>query len=274
MSQLSSPSASSLGRRGRPPGVTRLASDGLTDRQRAILDVIKDAVEARGYPPSIREICEATGLASTSSVSHQLSVLAKKGFLRRDPKLPRAVDVRIPDGQYQGAAGQPGEPDPSAIAGAVLAGPGDRTAAAGLETIPPVNDLVSDDDVSVSAAVAVPVLGRIAAGVPLLADQAVEDVFPLPRALVGHGTVFLLKVAGDSMVDAAISDGDWVAIRQQQHAENGEIVAAMIDGEATVKTWRQRDGHAWLMPHNPAYAPIPADDAVILGKVVTVLRKV
>jgi repressor LexA len=102
----------------------------------------------------------------------------------------------------------------------------------------------------------------------------IEDVFPLPRALVGEGTLFLLRVTGDSMIDAAISDGDWVVVRQQPTAENGEIVAAMIDGEATVKTWRRRDRHAWLLPHNPAYAPIPADDATVLGRVVAVLRKV
>lgn len=120
----------------------------------------------------------------------------------------------------------------------------------------------------------VPVVGRIAAGGPILAEQAVEDVFPLPRDLVGEGTLFLLKVVGDSMVDAAITDGDWVVVRQQPVANNGEIVAAMIDGEATVKTYRRKDGHVWLMPHNEAYDPIPGDDAVILGRVSAVLRKV
>ena len=120
----------------------------------------------------------------------------------------------------------------------------------------------------------VPVVGRIAAGGPILAEQAVEEVFPLPRELVGTGTLFLLKVVGDSMVDAAIADGDWVVVRQQQSADNGDIVAAMIDGEATVKTYKKRDGHIWLLPHNPNYAPIPGDEATILGRVVTVLRKV
>lgn len=209
---------------------------GLTPRQRTILDVIRESVEHRGYPPSIREICEAAGLASTSSVSHQLAVLERKGYLRRDPNRPRAVDVRST--ATQGADGRP------------------------------VTDTTTG-----SAPVLVPVIGRIAAGGPILAEQAVEEVFPLPRVLVGQGTLFLLKVVGDSMVDAAITDGDWVVVRQQPMAENGEIVAAMIDGEATVKTWQQRDGHAWLLPHNPAYAPIPADAATILGRVVTVLRK-
>jgi len=211
--------------------------DGLTARQRAILDAIRDSVERRGYPPSIREICDAAGLASTSSVAHQLRALERKGYLRRDPNRPRAVDVRRADS-----------------AGAeVVTGPRGE---------------------AVPSPVFVPVVGRIAAGGPILAEQLIEDVFPLPRALVGEGTLFLLRVAGDSMIDAAISDGDWVVVRQQPTAENGEIVAAMIDGEATVKTWRRRDRHAWLLPHNPAYAPIPADDATVLGRVVAVLRKV
>jgi repressor LexA len=203
-----------------------------------ILEAIRDAVERRGYPPSIREICDAAGLASTSSVAHQLRALERKGYLRRDPNRPRAVDVRPPDsGQAANPAiGPDGEPAP--------------------------------------APVFVPVVGRIAAGGPILAEQVIEDVFPLPRALVGEGTLFLLRVAGDSMVDAAISDGDWVVVRQQPTADNGDIVAAMIDGEATVKTWRRRDGHAWLLPHNPAYSPILADEATVLGRVVAVLRKV
>jgi len=211
--------------------------DGLTARQRAILDAIRDSVERRGYPPSIREICDAAGLASTSSVAHQLRALERKGYLRRDPNRPRAVDVRLAD-----SAGTE-----------VVTGPSGE---------------------AVPSPVFVPVVGRIAAGGPILAEQLIEDVFPLPRALVGEGTLFLLRVAGDSMIDAAISDGDWVVVRQQPTAENGEIVAAMIDGEATAKTWRRRDRHAWLLPHNPAYAPIPADDATVLGRVVAVLRKV
>ena len=212
--------------------------DGLTARQRAILDAIRDSVERRGYPPSIREICDAAGLASTSSVAHQLRALERKGYLRRDPNRPRAVDVRRAEsvGDAEMVTGPSGEAVPSPVF--------------------------------------VPVVGRIAAGGPILAEQLIEDVFPLPRALVGEGTLFLLRVTGDSMIDAAISDGDWVVVRQQPTAENGEIVAAMIDGEATVKTWRRRDRHAWLLPHNPAYAPIPADDATVLGRVVAVLRKV
>ena len=116
-------------------------------------------------------------------------------------------------------------------------------------------------------------LGRIAAGGPILAEQEVEAVFPLPRDLVGEGELFLLKVVGDSMIDAAICDGDWVVVRQQPNAENGDIVAALLNEEATVKTFKRRDGHIWLMPHNPAYAPILGDEASIMGKVVSVLRR-
>ena len=216
---------------------------GLTPRQRLVLEVIRESVERRGYPPTVREIGEAVGLTSTSSVSHQLMTLQKKGFLRRDPSRPRAVDVRLP--------GEPAQPS----------------------AVDSRRDEAEDRDARPSPAY-VPVLGRIAAGGPILAEQAVEDVFPLPRELVGTGTLFLLRVVGDSMIDAAIADGDWVVVRQQPSAENGDIVAAMIDGEATVKTYKRRDGHVWLLPHNEAYAPIPGDDAVVLGRVVTVLRKV
>jgi repressor LexA len=218
------------------------SGDGLTARQRVILNIIREAVEARGYPPSMREICDAAGLASTSSVSHQLTVLEQKGFIRRDPNRPRALEVRSPDD------------GPSAAA-----------------RLHPVHD--DAENAGSPAPVLVPVVGRIAAGSPILADQLVEDVFPLPRAVVGEGTLYMLRVQGDSMVDAAITDGDWVVVRQQPDADNGDIVAAMIDGEATVKTFRRREGHAWLLPQNPAYSPIPADDATILGRIVAVLRK-
>jgi repressor LexA len=216
------------------------AGDGLTDRQRTILAVIRDSVQRRGYPPSIREICEQAGLASTSSVAHQLSVLERKGYIRRDPKLPRAVNV---------ADGKPGKRGRA------------RT-------------LVPNEAGTNPTPAFVPVVGRIAAGGPILAEEQVEDVFPLPRELVGEGTLFLLKVVGDSMINAAITNGDWVVVRQQPAAENGDIVAAMIDGEATVKTYQRKEGHVWLLPHNEVYEPILGDDALILGRVVTVLRKV
>ena len=120
----------------------------------------------------------------------------------------------------------------------------------------------------------VPLVGRVAAGSPILAEEHVEDVIPLPRHLVGQGTLFLLKVVGDSMINAAIADGDLVVVRQQHEANNGDIVAAMIDGETTVKTLQLSGGHAWLVPHNPAYAPVLGDEATILGRVVAVLRSV
>jgi len=211
----------------------------LTERQRTILEVIRSSVTTRGYPPSIREIGDAVGLTSTSSVAHQLRTLERKGYLRRDPNRPRAVDVRTPE---------------------ELAGPVVATDVAGSDALPEPTY--------------VPVLGRIAAGGPILAEEAVEDVFPLPRELVGEGSLFLLKVVGESMIDAAICDGDWVVIRQQNVADNGDIVAAMIDGEATVKTFKRTRGQVWLMPHNPLFDPIPGNDAAILGKVVTVIRKV
>jgi repressor LexA len=246
---LAAEAAARAGRPGRkagvPPKTTQVQNlpdgpadnEGLTPRQRKVLEFIRESVERRGFPPTIREIGDAVGLASTSSVSYQLISLQKKGFLRRDATKPRAVDVRLP-------SEMPGGLDSGVLHSQF---PEPRY---------------------------VPVLGRIAAGGPILAEQAVEDVFPLPKELVGEGTLFMLKVVGDSMIDAAIADGDWVVIRQQPTANNGDIVAAMLDGEATVKTYKRRDGHVWLMPHNPQFEPILGDDAAILGRVVTVLRKI
>jgi len=208
----------------------------LTRRQRLVLETISDIVAVRGYPPSMREIGDAVGLTSSSSVAHQLQTLERKGFLRRDPRRPRAMEVVMPEED-----GTPEPPAPTEIS---------------------------------SSSVSVPLVGRIAAGIPITAEEHVEDVFTLPERLVGGGDLFLLQVVGDSMIDAAICDGDWVVVRSQSTAEKGEIVAAMIDGEATVKTFVQRDDHVWLMPHNPAFAPILGDQAEILGKVVAVLRAV
>jgi repressor LexA len=217
--------------------------EGLTPRQRRVLDVIRDSVKSRGYPPSMREIGEAVGLTSSSSVAHQLRKLEARGFIRRDVNRPRAVEILYP---AQGAEATP------AAGGYDVTGSGDAQPAPQY----------------------VPMIGRIAAGGPILAEEQVEEVLPLPRSLVGAGTLFMLEVKGDSMVDAAICDGDYVVIRQQPTAENGEIVAAMIDNEATVKTLQRKDGHIWLLPHNDTYDPIDGDDAVILGKVTAVLRRV
>ncbi|MCK9795559.1 transcriptional repressor LexA [Isoptericola sp. 4D.3] len=227
------------------------ASDRLTPRQRRVLETIRTSVEARGYPPTMREIGEAVGLASPSSVKHQLTTLERKGYLRRDPNRPRAIEVVDPEA--------PASPDTRRDGG---------THAPGLVA----GSIAASDAQPAQAPSYVPLVGRIAAGGPILAEQVVEDVFPLPRQLVGDGELFLLKVAGDSMIDAAICDGDWVVVRSQPVAENGEVVAAMIDGEATVKTFKQAEGHIWLMPQNAAYSPIPGDEAQVLGRVVAVLR--
>jgi len=228
-----------------PPDAT-----GLTPRQQRILAHLRDCIEKRGYPPSMREIGSAVGLTSTSSVAHQLKVLEQKGFIKRDPHRPRALEVFLPE---------------------VLAARKSISAA----------DETSFDETDVGdmtpEASYVPLVGRIAAGGPILAEetssrQSVEDVFPLPKQLVGDGQLFLLSVSGDSMIDAAICDGDFVVVRQQPTAENGEIVAAMIDGEATVKTFQRKGGQVWLLPHNSAYDPIDGTHATILGKVTAVLR--
>ena len=214
------------------PGTRRRTS--LSDKQLAILEVIQRSVQSRGYPPSMREIGDAVGLASLSSVTHQLNQLELSGYLRRDPNRPRALEVLI--------------------------------------EVPGAND--PDLPAQIADVAMVPAVGRIAAGIPITAEQQVDEVFPLPRQLVGKGELFMLKVVGESMIDAAICDGDWVVVRQQRTAENGEIVAAMLDGEATVKVFRQRDGHTWLLPRNTAFEPILGDDAEVLGKIVAVLRSV
>lgn len=231
----------------------RERGDGLTVRQRRVLEVIRNSIDRRGYPPSLREIGDSVGLTSPSSVAHQLAALERKGYLRRDPNRPRAIEVV----------------SPAATPGARGYRAGDSHANVIDEPVDPTGSGDARPEASY-----VPVVGRIAAGGPILAEEVVEDVFPLPRQIVGEGQLFLLKVVGDSMVDAAICDGDWVVVRQQPTADNGEIVAAMIDGEATVKTFRRRDGHVWLIPHNPAYTPIDGDAATILGKVTAVLRRI
>jgi repressor LexA len=212
----------------------------LTSRQRRIVEVVEDSVLSRGYSPSLREIGTAVGLASTSGVSYQLSELARKGYLSREAGRPRTARLRKPGAHPARAVrGKAGGPDHARV----------------------------------------PLLGRIKAGTPMLADQVVEDVIALPRQLTGEGDFIMLEVVGDSMIDAAITDGDWVVVRRESDIENGDIVAAMIesessaDREATVKTFRRRDGHVWLVPQNPLYQPIMGDNAAIIGKVVTVLRR-
>ncbi len=205
--------------------------NGLTSRQLKILQAIKNAMEERGYPPSMREIGEAAGLASPSSVKYQLEALEAKGWIRRDPSRGRALEVLSPDD-------------------------------------------ARFEDVQIDQSKNIPLVGRIAAGGPILAEQNVEELFPLPSSLVGEGELFMLKVVGDSMIDAAICDGDYVVIRAQKDCNKGEIVAAMIDGEATVKTFSKKDGHIWLLPAKPDFQPINGDNFEILGKVTAVLRSI
>lgn len=222
--------------------VTQIApeGDGLTDRQRKILTVIQDAVKDRGFPPTVREIADLVGLASPASVAHQLSALERKGFIKRDPNSPRAIDLTMPnksgvaiDGLFGGIEGE-----------------------------------------QTPEAAFVPLVGRIAAGGPILAEESIEAIYPLPKEMVGNGELFMLEVVGDSMIDAAICHGDKVVVRKQDDAQNGEIVAALLGEEATVKTLKRKDGHVWLMPANPNYEPINGDHAKILGRVVTVMRKI
>lgn len=214
-----------------------LQKNGLTARQGALLLAIQRAIDEVGYPPSVRELAKSLGFSSPSSVTYQLRNLEEKGFLRKDPNRPRALVVTIPGQAKQELdSAQAFDQQPTALN--------------------------------------VPLVGRIAAGGPILAEEHVEDVFALPRQLVGDGEMFMLEVRGDSMVDAAICDGDWVVVRQQNNADNGDIVAALLDDEATVKTYRRDNTGVWLLPHNPAYTPIDGKHATVMGKVVAVLRRV
>jgi len=203
--------------------------DTVSARQRRILDYIKETVQARGYPPTVREIGEAVGLNSSSSVHAQLANLERRGLLRRDPTKPRAMELQ----------------GPGALSG---------------------------------KAVSVPVLGRISAGTPVLADENVEEYLPLPTDYSGGDESFALRVSGDSMVGAGILDGDVVVVKRQDDAREGDIVAALLSGpaedEATVKRFHRADGGVQLVAENPAYAPIELTAGRVLGKVVAVLRLV
>jgi repressor LexA len=236
-------------------------SQPISPRQVTILEFIRESVARQGYAPSLREIAQAVGLSSQSTVSYHLSALVKKGYLSRGRGLPRTT-VELPTGPDSAPAGPPPAPpdEPETAPPAAAAEPEAGRARTELDR-----------------PVAVPLIGRISAGVPITAQQEVEDTFLLPRKIVGHGTLFMLRVAGDSMINAGITDGDYVIIRQQEKVFSGDIVAALIEGiehEATVKTFQQaEDGRCWLMAHNPAYPPIPGDSAEIMGKVVAVLRR-
>ena len=233
-------------RRAEPGEVT---GGDLSPRQRRIVAVIEESVQLNGYSPTLREIADATGLASASSVKHHVDRLEEMGYLTRGARRPRTAVVR--SAAHPGSARRTGQWHRDVR-------PGDS----------------GEHDIT-----DVPLVGRIAAGPPILASEDIEAIVPLPRQLVGDGELIMLRVAGDSMINAAITDGDWVVVRKESDIENGDIVAAMIesdissDGETTVKTFKRSDGHVWLMPHNPLYAPILGDEADIVGKVVAVLRR-
>ena len=204
--------------------------DELSSRQQEILDLIGQAVQERGYPPSVREIGDSLGLRSPSTVHSHLSTLVRLGYLRRDPTKPRAIEVI------------------------------DR------HDTPERSNAPTRD---------VPLVGRIAAGSPILAEEDIVEVFPLPQQLVGSGPVIMLEVRGDSMIDAGILNGDYVVVRRQDDATDGEIVAALVEDEATVKRLERKGGRVILHSENPAYEPMVFDEGVkLVGKVVSVLRSV
>lgn len=229
--------------------VVRNDTSSLTERQRNIIDAIQNSLALHGFPPSFREIGEAVGLRSPSSVKHQLRALEEKGILRISANKGRAIEIINDTVPVAKNASNTSQNYSQAVDVSLY------------ETDAVIN---SHD---------VPLVGRIAAGTPITAEQHIEDVMRLPERLTGTGNLFMLEVHGDSMIDAAICDGDYVVVREQHEAINGDIVAALLDNEATVKTFRNDNGHVWLIPHNPAYSPIDGSHATIMGKVVTVLRK-
>ncbi len=214
----------------------------LREREQKIIDYMKAQIKLKGYPPTVREICTALGIKSTSTVHKDIESLMKKGYLVKDPSKPRAL--MLLENKDEEPAGDEG---------------------AG--TMP---QTVEREDI-----VDVPVIGRIAAGTPILAEQNIDDSFPLPARFIGRGTSFMLTVHGESMIEAGIFDGDYILVEQQNTANNGDIVVAMIDGfesEATVKTFYREEDHIRLQPENPTMSPIIVKDVKILGKVKGVFR--
>jgi repressor LexA len=219
--------------------------ENLKGREQRILDYMKEELKLKGYPPTVREICTALGIKSTSTAHNDLARLARKGYIKKDPAKPRALMLTaIQDG---GAASGEREPRENA-------------------------DKAGADRIDV---VDVPIIGRIAAGTPILAEENIEDSIPIPARFMPNGTAFMLTVRGDSMIEAGIHDGDYILVRQQETANNGDIVVAMVDGfesEATVKTFYREDGHIRLQPENAAMSPIILTDVRILGLVKGVFR--
>lgn len=209
----------------------------LKDREQKILNYMKNEIKAKGYPPTVREICAALGIKSTSTAHKDIANLVKQGYIRKDPSKPRALMVVDPEDAN--------------------------------EHIQATESITSADVVEI------PVVGRIAAGTPILADQNIEDSFPVPARFAGNGTNFMLTVRGESMIEAGIMDGDYILVEQQSTAINGEIVVAMVDGfesEATVKTFYREADHIRLQPENSTMSPIIVKDVKILGKVKGVFR--
>lgn len=213
----------------------------LTPRRQKILSCIHQSVEHRGYPPSMREIADTVGLKSTSAVSYQLKILEQMGHLTRDARMPRTVVEKPPRPRTL-----PDRPDEA-----------EEAAATGSPTM-----------------VSVPLFEQIAAGAPVIANPDPQGVMQLPKEMTGSGALFAVKVAGDSMANANIFDGDCVIVRQQDTAHNGDIVAARIEDEATVKTFHRASGHVWLMPQNPGYQPILGDQCGLMGKVVATVHRI
>ncbi|QUH20767.1 transcriptional repressor LexA [Alkaliphilus sp. B6464] len=201
----------------------------LSNKQLEILNYMKVEINKKGYPPSVREICEAVGLRSTSTVHGHLSKLEDKGYIRRDPTKPRAIEILNND---------------------------------------PFSDLSYNKEI-----VNVPIVGKVTAGQPILAVENIEDTFPLPMDFIDHGNTFILNVKGESMIEAGILDNDYVIVRQQSFASNGDIVVALIDEEATIKRFYRESNHIRLQPENSLMEPILLNDVVILGKVTGVFRK-
>jgi repressor LexA len=209
----------------------------LKDREQKILNYMKNEIKAKGYPPTVREICAALGIKSTSTAHKDIANLVKQGYIRKDPSKPRALMVVDPEDAN--------------------------------EHIQATESITSADVIEI------PVVGRIAAGTPILADQNIEDSFPVPARFAGNGTNFMLTVRGESMIEAGIMDGDYILVEQQSTARNGEIVVAMVDGfesEATVKTFYREADHIRLQPENSTMSPIIVKDVKILGKVKGVFR--
>ena len=202
-----------------------MSEGNITPKQKEILEYIKDQILTRGFPPAVREICEAVNLKSTSSVHSHLETLEKNGYIRRDPTKPRAIEIL-------------------------------------------------DDNFNLTRRemVNIPIIGRVAAGEPLLAEQNIEDYFPIPVEYMPNKQTFMLQVQGESMINAGIFDGDYIMVRQQNVASNGEMIVALVDDSATVKTFYKENGHYRLQPENDSMDPIIVDDVQILGKVCGVFR--